>query len=363
MSKAIIINNLSFSVGKKTILEGINFSVQEGEAFSLFGASGCGKSTLLKIISGIIIPQSGEISVFGINPAQFNNENRTVATVWQSRALFPHLSVKENIWYGLKFKKKSESYKERKYEEIISLLKIEYLQNRDIKKLSGGEEQKIALARALVIEPKVLLLDEPFTGIDRLYKDKLREDLRELLQKVNCTFVFVSHDTDDIYSLSDRIAVIENHRITQIDSPTSLYNAPISKFIAESIGNFTIIPGRIAEVDVKKNIALVETALGIYSGLINKDISFQKGEKVFYGIRPDSYAIGAEKKMLANALFMGKEVKGNACKLLFKLGDGINVNLSFNNPEAYDLIAKNVDNATNFIKLSWDPQDALVLKN
>lgn len=362
MQEAIIINNLDFNVGKVNILKNINFSVTEGEVFSLYGSSGCGKSTLLKIISGLLTPHNGTVSVFGINPAKFNNLNRTVATVWQSRALFPHLSVKENIWYGLKFKNISTLDKEKKYSEIINLLKIEYLQNRSLNKLSGGEEQKIALARALVIEPKVLLLDEPFTGIDKLYKSQLKEDLRELLQQVNCTFVFVSHDTDDIYSLSNRIAVIENHSISQIDTPSALFDNPSSKFIAESIGNYTIIPGHVISIDITKNIASIQTEIGIYMGMFRKEITFHIGEKVFYAIKADAYSIGNDLTMSANARLLGKEIKGNKCSLLLKLFENLTIKLNYSISEANDIIDRQLDKITHVLNVSWDVKDALVLK-
>jgi len=361
MSTAININNVTQSVGKGK-LKNINFSVNKGEVFSIFGSSGCGKTTLLKMISGLMRPQSGKITVFGIEPTHFNKDNRTVATVWQSRALFPHLSVKENIMYGLRFKNDLRIEKEKKYTEIVSLLKIGYLQNRGTQKLSGGEEQKIALARALVIEPKVLLLDEPFTGIDRLYKDKLKEDLRELLQQVNCTFVFVSHDTDDIYSLSNRIAVIENHSVTQVATPQDLYNFPGTRFIAESIGNYTIIPGNITEVYSHKNRACVRTPAGVYVGITDSKERVQVGDKVSYAIRPGACSINSNRNMQAQVQLVGQEVKGETCQLVLKLFDRCNIRLS-TNVRVADALLQQANQTSNTLQLSWNDHDALILKH
>lgn len=359
MSAAIIVDNISHSIGRKKMLKNISFSVNAGEVFSLYGSSGCGKTTLLKMISGLITPDCGAISVFGIEPRRFTRQNRPVATVWQSRALFPHLTVKENIMYGLQFTNDLVKEKEKKYTNIINLLKIDYLQNRQIKKLSGGEEQKVALARALVIEPRILLLDEPFTGIDRLYKEKLKEDLRELLQLVHCTFVFVSHDTDDIYSLSNKIAVIEDHSIMQIDTPQALYSFPRSKFIAESIGNYTVIPGYVTEVNADQNKASVRTQAGTYAGVTDKTTSVQPGDTVSYAIRASACSIKNDHSMSARAQLVGREIKGKTCQLLLKLDDRFPIKLAIDDTDT--ALVNGIDNLPPTIQLSWNEQDALIL--
>lgn len=361
MSAAIIVDNIYHTIGRKKMLKNISFSVSEGEVFSLYGSSGCGKTTLLKMISGLITPDSGHISVFGIAPGRFTRHNRPVATVWQSRALFPHLTVKENIMYGLRFTNDLVKDKDKKYTNIINLLKIDYLQNRHIKKLSGGEEQKVALARALVIEPRILLLDEPFTGIDRLYKEKLKEDLRELLQQVHCTFIFVSHDTDDIYSLSNRIAVIEDHCIMQIDTPQALYSFPRSKFIAESIGNYTVIPGYVTEVDAYQNKASVKTSAGTYAGVCDKTTTVKPGDKVSYAIRANACSINNDHSMSALAQLVGSEIKGNTCQLMLKLDNHFTVKLAINDADA-TLVNLVSSLPTTPLPLSWNEQDALILK-
>ena len=236
------LENISKSFGDSGGVHDLNLCIEQGEGFSLLGPSGCGKTTTLRIIGGFETADKGKILHGPTDITNFPPQKRDIRTVFQRYALFPHLSVIENICFGLRMQKKTEKEISEKLEWALDLLVIRPLANRKIQGLSGGEQQRVALARALVTEPDVLLLDEPLSALDLKLREKMQLELLALRQKLGSTFVFVTHDQGEAMTLSDRIAVMRDGRILQIGSPEEIYHRPKDRFVAEFIGQANFLP-------------------------------------------------------------------------------------------------------------------------
>lgn len=214
----------------------LEFEVSSGEGFSLLGPSGCGKSSTLRLIGGFDSPDSGQIHQGSEEITHLPPQKRNIRTVFQKYAIFPHLSVEENIRFGLRMQKVSAKEMEEKVAWAFDLLEIHHLKNRNTQKLSGGEQQRLALARALVTNPSILLLDEPLSALDLKLREKMQLELLALRKKLGTTFIFVTHDQTEAMALSDRIAVMKKGRIEQIGTSVEIYQKPKNRFIAEFIG-------------------------------------------------------------------------------------------------------------------------------
>ena len=223
--------------GTVKALNGINANIREGEFFSLLGPSGCGKTTLLRMIAGFEDPSGGEILIDGKSMRGIPANRRPTNMVFQSYAIFPHLSVAENVAYGLKRKKLPKTEVAEEVNKALSMVDLSGYGGRAAHELSGGQRQRVALARALVMRPKVVLLDEPLSALDKKLREQMQVELRQLQQSIGITFILVTHDQEEALIMSDRIAVMFEGNIAQIDSPEGLYRHPVSKRVASFISS------------------------------------------------------------------------------------------------------------------------------
>lgn len=233
----INLQNINVSYDKKNnILENLNLKVKKGELVSLLGPSGCGKTTTLRVVAGFIEPTAGKFLLGDKDYTKIPVHNRNFGLVFQSYALFPHLTVEENVAFGLKMKKVSKEEIKTKVAEILETVDMSHLAKRYPKELSGGQRQRVAIARALVIEPSLLLLDEPLSNLDAKLRLKMRVEIRKLQQKLGITTLFVTHDQEECFSISDRVAVLNKGVIEQFDTPENIYSNPATEFVARFVG-------------------------------------------------------------------------------------------------------------------------------
>lgn len=243
MSKELIhLNNISKSFDGQMVLDELNLTIHENEFVTLLGPSGCGKTTTLRILGGFASPDSGKVIFDGKDITNVPPNKRQLNTVFQKYALFTHMTIAENIAFGLKIKKKSKSYIDDKIRYALKLVNLEGYENRMPDSLSGGQQQRIAIARAIVNEPKVLLLDEPLGALDLKLRQEMQYELIRMKNELGITFVYVTHDQEEALTMSDTIVVMNQGYIQQIGSPESIYNEPENAFVADFIGDSNIIP-------------------------------------------------------------------------------------------------------------------------
>ena len=242
MSKKLInFVNITKSYGDNVILDDLNLYIRENEFITLLGPSGCGKTTTLRILGGFETPDRGQVIFDGQDITNLPPNERNLNTVFQKYALFPHMSIAENIAFGLKIKKKSKAYIDDKIKYALKLVNLDGYENRSIDSLSGGQQQRIAIARAIVNEPKVLLLDEPLGALDLKLRQDMQYELIRLKNELGITFIYVTHDQEEALTMSDTIVVMNQGYIQQIGTPEDIYNEPENAFVADFIGDSNII--------------------------------------------------------------------------------------------------------------------------
>ena len=244
---AIAIEDVRRRFGEHAALDGISLAVRDGEFFSLLGPSGCGKTTLLRILAGLDLPDAGSVAIGGADMRDVPAHRRPVNTVFQSYALFPHLTVRDNVSFGLRMKRVPPPEIERRVARAMELVRIEPLSGRFPSEISGGQKQRVALARALINEPQVLLLDEPLGALDSKLRKELQVELAALQRSLGMTFVYVTHDQEEALVMSDRIAVMRAGRIDQVDEARRLYERPRTRFVAEFLGSCNIVEAVVGE--------------------------------------------------------------------------------------------------------------------
>lgn len=248
MSKELIrLSNISKSFDGQMILDELNLTIHENEFVTLLGPSGCGKTTTLRILGGFTQPDTGSVIFDGRDITKLPPNKRALNTVFQKYALFTHMTIADNIAFGLKIKKKSKSYIDDKIRYALKLVNLEGYENRSPDSLSGGQQQRIAIARAIVNEPQVLLLDEPLGALDLKLRQEMQYELIRMKNELGITFVYVTHDQEEALTMSDTIVVMNQGYIQQIGTPESIYNEPENAFVADFIGDSNIIPGIMIE--------------------------------------------------------------------------------------------------------------------
>ena len=239
---AIQIRQVVKRYGSVTALHGVSLDIRDNEFFTLLGPSGCGKTTLLRCIAGFEDVTEGEIALFGQDIARLAPDHRPVNTVFQQYALFPHMSLRDNVAFGLKMKGVGADQRNKRAEAMLEMVHLGAFADRFPAQLSGGQQQRVALARALAPEPRVLLLDEPLSALDLKLRQAMRVELKQLQETTGITFIFVTHDQEEALTMSDRIAVMSNGRVQQIGTAREIYEAPRNRFVADFIGETNLLP-------------------------------------------------------------------------------------------------------------------------
>ncbi len=350
--KKVIISLKEFSkvYTKKVVIDNINLDVYENEFLTLLGSSGCGKTTMLRSISGLDKPSSGKVFIDGEDVTNLDPIKRKVNTIFQNYALFPLMTVYDNIAFGLKMQKRPKDEIEKRVQEMLELVHLEGYENRYPKELSGGEQQRVSLARGLINKPKVLLLDEPLSALDLKLRKEMQIELKQLQRKLKITFIYVTHSQDEALSMSDRIAIIRNGKIEQLGTPQEIYDMPRTLYAATFIGDTNVIKGKVTSVDVKKGLVCVnDNIVGNING--NK---FNVGDEVTLTIRPENIKI-AKNKMKNNYLegIIDELIyDGLSNKLMVNIGDYVIKALVYGNDFKYEIGEK--------VKLFWDIPDVII---
>ena len=281
---AIEIIDVVKKFGAVTAVDHVSLEIHEGEFFSLLGPSGCGKTTTLRMIAGFESPTSGEIRIDGRDQSPFPPYKRPVNTVFQQYALFPHMTVGQNVAFGLEPLKLSAAEKHRRVSDALDLVQLPGMEGRRPNQLSGGQQQRVALARALVRQPKVLLLDEPLGALDLKLRKAMQVELKLLQHRVGITFVYVTHDQEEALTMSDRIAVMDHGHVLQIDSPYAIYEQPANRFVADFIGETNLIPARLEALG---DPVLARIGSGIPVPAERVEQGVHVGETALLSIRPE----------------------------------------------------------------------------
>jgi len=287
---AVEVERISRRFGAFLALDEVCLTIREGEFFSLLGPSGCGKTTLLRIIGGLDLPDEGVIRIGGIDAREIPAHKRPVNTVFQSYALFPHLTVRDNVAFGLRMKKVAASEITSRVDEALAMVQIAAFGDRKPALLSGGQKQRVALARALINRPKVLLLDEPLGALDLKLRKELQVELLALQRNVGITFIFVTHDQEEALVLSDRIAVMRAGRIEQLGEAEALYERPQSRFVSQFLGSCNLLEGEISGEEGGE--LRVSTAFGTMY-VARDGYALPPGRRVTLAVRPEKVALAS----------------------------------------------------------------------
>ena len=333
--------NLSKTFDGRNVLDNINLVIEEGQLVSLLGPSGCGKSTTLKLIAGLINPDSGDILFNNNSILNIRTEKRDAVIVFQDYLLFPHMNVYDNIDFGLKMRKENKNIRKEKVNKIIELVKLNGYEKKYPSELSGGQKQRVAIARSLVINPKVLLLDEPFSNLDIRLRDNMREFVLDIQRKLNITTILVTHDKEEALIMSDKIAIMLDGKIKQFGTPNDIYEKPTSIEVANFFGEKNYIKGK-----VKNNI--LKTDLGEFKVNYNEnsDVNVMVSpERInIYNLNHLSNIEGVVTKKIyaGDRIYYNVDVKNNNLKIssannTYNIGDQVKIEIDFENAVYFNL--------------------------
>ncbi len=305
--KSVKIENVSKQFGQVHGVKDLNLTIKAGEFFTFLGPSGCGKTTTLRMIAGFYYPTEGKILFDERDVTLLQPNKRNIGMVFQNYALFPHMTVDENIAFGLQVRKLSKAEIQQKVDRIRGLVHLEQYGRRKINELSGGQQQRVALARALVIEPDILLLDEPLSNLDAKLREETRIEIKRIQTDLGVTTIYVTHDQMEAMSMSDRIMVMDNGYVKQIGTPQEIYNQPLNRFVADFIGETNLIEATIEgingdDIQAKTVNGLTFTGRKQHS---SPTLTHMIGDKVFISIRPESVNLGpGENELIGKISFV-----------------------------------------------------------
>lgn len=313
------IENLKVSYGEVQALKGISLEVKPGEMFFALGPSGCGKSTLLKAIAGLVPVAEGRLFIADTDITELPAHMRNTGMVFQNYALFPHLSVEENVAYGLRLRGMNREERKVKVAQALNLVGLTGLERRMPSELSGGQQQRVALARAVVIEPQLLLLDEPLSNLDAGLRMRMRRELKALQRRLAITTVYVTHDQREALSLADRVAVLNDGHIEQVATPYDIYYRPINRFVASFVGEVNFVPGRVKTVEGTR--VVFDTPLGEMA--VEAEGVLRQGQQMDLAFRPEDVSVKGRGSDKIKVAYTGFE--GTYEEVVFETGDGVSV--------------------------------------
>ena len=322
MGSDIELQNVTMRFGDFVAVDNVNLHIREGEFFSLLGSSGCGKTTILRIISGFLDPSSGNVKIGGRDMLGIGPNKRPTALIFQNLALFPLMTVAENIGFGLEVRGIKSKEKNKKVDVLLDLIALPGSGKKLVTELSGGQRQRVAIARALAVEPEVLLLDEPLSALDLNLRQHMRHELRAIQKRTGVTFLYITHDQSEALAMSDRVGVMSQARIEQVARPDSIYHNPASPFVASFVGGNNMVEGRVKRL--VDGFAVMETRLGEMCGKIDSssDTIINENDKAMLFIRP-------EHLRLANGISQDSNIIEST--VLHQQFEGAHVNLHLKN--------------------------------
>ena len=351
MGSIVEIEGVNKIYGKNHVVKDLTLAVEEGEFLTLLGSSGCGKTTTLRMIAGFEEPTSGSIKVEGKPIEEKEPFERNVNTVFQSYALFPHMTIFDNIAYGLKMKKVPKNEIRERVQEMMELVQLGGFEKRYPSQLSGGQKQRVAIARALINRPRVLLLDEPLGALDLKLRKQMQLELKRLQKKLNITFIYVTHDQEEALTMSDRIAVMHDGIIDQLDTPKEIYEHPKTKFVATFIGETNTFDGCIS--DMQENHITVSLENGIVQGI---GTDFKSQEYLTVSVRPEKmkYADSPVDGFTLTATVKDYVYVGSVIKCIALLPNGNEVKIE-------RLAGEELPKIGSPIFIYWNPEDAVLI--
>ena len=335
----IAVQGLTKRFGSNEVVSRVGFSIGEGELFTLLGPSGCGKTTLLRLIAGFYVPDEGEIRFDDRRINDVPAHERGIGMVFQNYALWPHMTVFDNVAYGLKLRKVGRSEITERVKGALEKVRLGGLGDRYPGQLSGGQQQRVALARALVLNPQILLLDEPLSNLDAKVRIQVRAEIRKLQKELGITTVYVTHDQEEALTLSDRIAVFNQGKLFQIGSPKDLYERPANRFVADFIGINNLVDGTVRAVDTASGGLTVETAIGELRAMPREGLRI--GDRCVLCIRPENVALGDADgdRNVVRGVIAFTAYLGNAVRYDVEFGQGVTFKVDIRDPWHHEPLA------------------------
>ncbi|MBD0414397.1 ABC transporter ATP-binding protein [Oryzicola mucosus] len=325
------IENVRKSFGQTTVVQDFNMAVERGEFISFLGPSGCGKTTVLRMVAGFEQPTSGSIRIGGKDVTNLKPNQRNIGMVFQAYALFPNMTVGQNIGFGLKVAGKSKAEIDKRVDEMLELISLPGFGDRYPYQLSGGQQQRIALARAVAPKPSVLLLDEPLSALDAKVRVSLRDQIRTIQRELGITTIFVTHDQEEALSISDRIVVMYGGKAEQVGTPFEIYNKPTTRFVANFVGTLNVLKGTVVDP------ASGQVKVGDNTVNLDRDLGARKaGDSVSLALRPEAVSLGRNdlRETSVAATISDVHFLGSVIRVRAKVGEN-SVSLdTFNDPSA-----------------------------
>lgn len=359
MSDSILeLKNIKKSFGETGVLHGIDLNVRKGEFITLLGSSGCGKTTILRIIAGFIDADEGEVFLDGEDMTGIAPEKRPVNTVFQNYALFPHMTIEENIGYALKLRREKKEKIKNEVARMLSLVQLSGYEKRRPHELSGGQRQRVAIARSVIADPKVLLLDEPLGALDLQLRRQMQVELKRIQEALGITFIYITHDQEEALNLSSRIAVVRNGVFEQIGTPAEIYDSPKTSYVAKFVGEANIVRGKVVS---NNGGEVCLDALGGRAFAVKNGYEPDVGSDIAIAVRRENIEIfGLEDKNSENgmipAVVKEKSFAGGMLRIVLETSDGGEITVGRHGIDA-------AYGRGDHVMISWKAENAVVVKD